>query len=115
MTNRDIRDYLQDIISAINSAEDFIRNMNFADFENDQKTLFAVTRAVEIIGEATKQIPSEIREKYNNIPWKAIAGMRDKMIHHYFGIDLQVLWDTVKQDLPLLKPIIQEILNNLNS
>ncbi len=110
MKNRQINDYLQDILDAINLAEKFIFKMNFSEFEQDQKTIFAVTRAIEIIGEAIKQIPPEIRKKNPQIPWKSIAGMRDKMIHHYFGIDLQVLWDTVKQDLPRLKPFIEQIL-----
>jgi uncharacterized protein with HEPN domain len=89
--------------------------MTLEEFKQDKKTIFAVTRAIEIIGEATKQIPSTIREEYPQIPWRSIAGMRDKMIHQYFGINLQVLWDTVEQDLPPLKPTIKEILNEISN
>lgn len=84
--------------------------MTFEDFQNDQKTIFAVTRAIEIIGEAAKSIPISWREKYSQIPWKNITGMRDKLIHHYFGVNLQVVWNTVKDEIVRLKPIIQEIL-----
>lgn len=113
MSKRQIIDYLHDILDAMNAAESFIEGITFEDFQNDQKTIFAVTRALEIIGEAAKSIPKTIREQYPQMPWKNITGMRDKLIHHYFGVNAQVLWDTVKQDLVMLKPIIQEILEKL--
>lgn len=110
MSTRQIQDYLQDILDAIDAAESFVEGMTFEDFQNDQKTIFAVTRAIEIIGEAAKSIPISWREKYSQIPWKNITGMRDKLIHHYFGVNLQVVWNTVKDEIVRLKPIIQEIL-----
>jgi len=77
-------DYVEDIIKAMDDALTFIEGMNYKDFLNDRKTVYAVIRALEIIGEATKNIPSAVKDRYRAIPWKDMAGMRDKMIHGYF-------------------------------
>lgn len=84
---RDYKLYIKDIIEAIESIEKFIKDMNFEDFISDDKTTSAVIRKLEIIGEATKAIPDQIKDSYPQIPWKAMAGMRDKLIHFYFGIE----------------------------
>ncbi|MBW4554303.1 MAG: DUF86 domain-containing protein [Aphanocapsa sp. GSE-SYN-MK-11-07L] len=110
MTQRDIRDYLQDILATIDLAESFVTGMTFGEFQADAKTCFAVIRALEVIGEATKNIPASIRDQYPAIPWKGFAGMRDKLIHAYFGVNLEVVWDTLQQDLPQLRPVICQIL-----
>lgn len=115
MTPRWVDDYLQDMLDAIDAAQQFTAGIAFEAFEEDQKTVFAVTRAIEILGEATKNIPQSLRQQYPNIPWKNIAGMRDKVIHQYFGVNLQVLWDTVQQDLPALRPTIAQMLNDVSS
>jgi len=112
MSNRKVEDYLQDIIDAINATEQFLLGFDFTTFETDKKTIFAVTRAVEIVGEASKQIPKKIRDDYPSIPWQEIAGMRDKMIHQYFGINLKILWNTAQTDFPQLKQQIQQILDD---
>ncbi len=114
MTKRNVEDYLQDIIDAINATEEFVIGLEYTTFIKDQKTIFAVTRAVEIVGEASKQIPPDMRDNYNTIPWKEVAGMRDKMIHHYFGINLKILWNTIQNDFPELKREIQQILNDIS-
>lgn len=115
MTQRDVRDYLSDILNAIELAESFIVGISFDEFEDDPKTNFAVIRALEMIGEAVKNIPESVCKQYPNVPWRGFAGMRDKLIHAYFGVKLEVVWDTVHQDLPVLRPVIERILREIGS
>ncbi len=113
MNQRAIGDYLQDILDAVNAAIEFVEGMTFAEFEGDKKTIFAATRAIQIIGEAAKKIPDSIKAQYPEIPWKGMTGMRDKVTHEYFGVNLDVLWDTIQQDLPKVKDLMPEVLVNL--
>jgi len=113
MTKKDYRDYIEDIITSIDEIAEFIGTMTFDDFINDRKTSNAVVRSMEIIGEAAKNVPVILREKYNSVPWKKMAGMRDKLIHEYSGVDLEIVWQAIKQDLPSVKPLIVEILKEL--
>ncbi len=106
-------DFIKDIIDSINDVELFVVNMSFEEFLQDRKTINAVIRSLEIIGEAAKKIPSEIRDKNATIQWKRIMGMRDKLIHEYFGVDLEIVWTVVKEELPPLKPMIMDILKDL--
>ena len=99
-SEREYVDYLYDILDAIEKAADFIEGMDFNHFSEDDKTVFAVVRALEIIGEAARKIPPSVRAQYLEIPWREITGMRDKLVHDYFGVDLAVVWKTVKEDLP---------------
>lgn len=103
-------DYLNDIIEAIRLIEEFTENINFDEFIKDKKTQFAVIRALEIIGEAAKNIPNEAKSNHAKVPWSEMARMRDKLIHAYFGVDLRVVWKTIKEDIPLLKPLIEELI-----
>jgi uncharacterized protein with HEPN domain len=86
--------------------------MDFNDFVKDRKTVFAVIRALEIIGEAAKNIPLQVKNRYPQIPWKEMAGMRDKVIHEYFGVDLKRVWSTVNNDIPSLKTDFEKILSD---
>jgi uncharacterized protein with HEPN domain len=109
MKPRDYRDYLQDILDATADIEDFVANMTYNQFIKDRKTLNAVVRSIEVIGEAAKNIPEPMRAKYPELPWKQIAGMRDKLIHAYFGVDTETLWKAVKDNIPPLKASIQKM------
>jgi uncharacterized protein with HEPN domain len=103
-------DYLRDMLDNANRAMQFTEGMNFEAFSKDEKTIYAVIRAVEIIGEATRNIPEEIRAKYPEIPWRDVSNMRNKLVHRYFGINLEVIWQTLKEDLPTLEDTLQEII-----
>jgi uncharacterized protein with HEPN domain len=106
---REIGDYIQDIIESMNKAMEFTDGITYNSFASDDKTIFAVVRALEIIGEAVKNIPQEIREKHTQIPWREMAGMRDKLIHEYFGVNLNVVWKSVKEEIPLIKPSFEKM------
>ncbi len=106
-------DYIEDIIDSMDKAENFVENMDYQGFMEDSKTIFAVVRTLEIIGEAVKNIPESLRKKYPNIPWRDMAGMRDKLIHEYSGVRLDLLWNTVEVKVPELKPKFQKILKDL--
>jgi uncharacterized protein with HEPN domain len=110
MRKRYYQDYLKDILNSIDDIENFIGSMSFEEFKKDRKTINAVVRSIEVIGEAAKNIPRALKDKYKGVPWKKMAGMRDKLIHEYFGIDVEILWKTVKEDIPPLKEPIQKIL-----
>ncbi|MFQ5708291.1 MAG: DUF86 domain-containing protein [bacterium] len=106
----DFDDYLEDILEAMEKAQGFISNMSYEEFAEDAKTAFAVVRALEIVGEAAKNIPTKIRKQNPAIPWKDMAGMRDTLIHDYFGVDLRTVWLTVTDKIPEIKPLIHKTL-----
>lgn len=113
MKKRDLRDYLQDIIDAIAEVREFVEGTSFEDFSKDKKTINAVIRSLEVIGEGAKKVPEDLRRKYPRIPWRRMTGMRDKLIHEYFGIDLEIVWLVVNDELPPIKPMIQKVLKDI--
>lgn len=107
---RDHRDYLDDIAKSAQKALEFVAGLEFEYFLHDDKTVFAVVRALEVLGEATKRIPTEIRDRFPEIPWRSMAGIRDKLIHDYVNVNLEVVWMTVTKDLPPLLSQIQRVI-----
>jgi uncharacterized protein with HEPN domain len=109
---RDVSLYLQDILDAMLAIEKFVEGTNFEEFKEDDKTSSAVVRKFEIIGEAAKQITEDVKSKYAQIPWKEMAGMRDRLIHFYFGIKYDLVWHTIKDVIPVVKPAIEKMLKD---
>jgi len=107
---RDFTLYLKDIVEAIASIESFVEGMDEKAFLSDDKTRSAVVRKLEIIGEAVKNLPESIKESAQNLSWTEMAGMRDRLIHAYFGVDYALVWKTVKGRLPEVKRVISDIL-----
>jgi len=106
--------YLQHILDAISDTEKFLENVTQDAFFKNKEKQYAVLRALEIIGEATKNLSKEFRAKHREIPWRDIAGMRNKLIHEYFGVKLELVWRTVKNRLSELKKQISKILEEIN-
>lgn len=99
---RDYALYLKDILAAMESIETFVDGMDAEEFQSDDKTASAVLRKLEVIGEAVKHLPDDLRRRYVQVPWKEMAGMRDKLIHFYFGVDYRLIWITIKERLSRL-------------
>lgn len=110
MSKRASRLYFEDILTAISDIEEFTKGMSFELFEADKKTVQAVIRCLEIIGEAANNIPQEFKTKYPDVPWRDMISMRNKVLHEYFGIDGEILWQTIDEDLIPLKEKIKQLL-----
>lgn len=113
MKERDDTVYLKHILDAIVRIEGYLSGVSHEEFTKNLLLQDGVIRQMEIIGEAAKRISSDLRNKYSKIPWKDIAGMRDKLIHDYFGIDINAVWVTTRKDIPELKADVQRILKDI--
>ena len=108
---QDYRLYLEDILRAAQSIEEYLLGVHsFDNFCADKMRVDAVLRNLEIVGEASKRVPSEIKEKYPAVEWRKIAGLRDIVAHKYFGVDLEIVWDVVQNRFPSLRALISQIL-----
>jgi uncharacterized protein with HEPN domain len=105
--------FVNDIVAAIDAIEEFVKGMEMKDLENDDKTASAVIRKLEIIGEAAKHVHDSVRARYPKIPWQKMAGMRDRLIHAYFGIDYALVWDVIKKELHGVKNGLKKVAGEL--
>ena len=113
MSKRTNKEFLLDIQEAASRIANYVKGMSYADFLEDEKTQDAVVRNIEIIGEAVKELLDDFKAKHDDIEWKYIARMRDKLIHHYHGVSWEIVWSVVKNDLPDLKSKVDNIIDNL--
>ena len=103
---------MENILDAISDVEQFMDDVTKEAFFKNKEKQYAILRALEIIGEATKNLSLELKTNNREVQWKDIAGMRDKLIHEYFGVNLDLVWDTVKKDLPILKKQLNKIIDS---
>ncbi len=114
MNTRGDLEYLYDIKESIELILEYVKDTSQNEFKNNQEKQDAVVNRMNVIGEASKNLSQEIRDNYPDIPWKRMAGMRDVLIHQYHGIDLEVVWQTINQDLPEVGQRIEQIIEELD-
>ncbi len=107
---RDLKLYLDDMLNDTKEIEEFMKNLSFEDFCKDTKPIRAVTMDFIIIGEAAKHVPMEVRKTCPEIPWSKVVGLRNILTHDYPETDAEIIWKTAKKRLPILKPVVQELL-----
>lgn len=112
-SRHDSIDYTHDILDAVQKARRFVGGVDYAAFSTDDEKSYAVIRALEIIGEASRHIPLSLQERFPDVPWSFMTGMRNKLAHDYFGVDLEVIWRTVREDLPALQSSIERMLAHI--
>ena len=113
MTRKDPVLFLEDILEGMNKIKKYTEDKDIEEFRSDSMAVDAVLRNLEVIGEASTNIPSEFREDNQDIPWKRMIGLRNIVIHEYFGVDLDIIWRIVTKDIPETKPLIKELLKDL--
>lgn len=109
---REYEDYLNDMLENAEKALSFVQGLDYDGFCKDDKAMYAVIRAFEIIGEAARQIPEDVRDAHPEIQWREITGMRNKLTHEYFGVNTKVVWRTVQEDLPVIISELRKMLTN---
>jgi uncharacterized protein with HEPN domain len=112
MSKRPIELLLSDIRQAIDRIEQYIKNLSFDGFSDDQKSVDAVVRNLEIMGEAAKRLPNEFKQRYSQIEWEKIVGLRHRIVHEYFGVDLEIIWQILHKNLPELKKKVVQIISD---
>ena len=111
---RDIRLYIEDILESIDKIEEYVKEIDEKEFIKNTQIQDSVLRRLEVIGEAVKKIPNNIRSSYKDIPWKNIAGLRDVLIHEYFGVNINRVWKLAKHDIYNLKQQILKVKKDIN-
>jgi uncharacterized protein with HEPN domain len=106
-------DFLKHILNEIDFLQKETKGMSFADFIKNEKDKRAFSRSLQIIGEAIKNLPNELREQYSDIDWKPAAGLRDRIVHGYFNVDFEIIWDVIQTEIPILKHQIETIIQDL--
>lgn len=113
MPERNAKLYLADIEDALGKVERYTQNLSFKDFASNQQVIDAVVRNFEVIGEAVRNIPSEVTLAHPDVPWEKMIGMRNKIVHEYFGVDEEIVWKTIQEDLPVFRGQIAKILEGM--
>jgi len=113
MSNRPVQLLTEDIYDAVGRIENYTRGMSFDTFAGDEKSVDAVVRNLEIIGEAANRLPEEFREKHSAIEWYKIIGLRHRIVHEYFGVDVGIIWQVVQHDLPIFKSALHGVRKQL--
>ncbi len=114
MTRKDPVIFLEDILEAMNKVERYTKDKDIEEFRSNSMAVDAVLRNLEVIGEASNNLSQEFREDHPDIPWKRMIGLRNVVIHEYFGVDLNIIWRIVTRDIPETKPLIEDLLNDLD-